>query len=563
MKGVLLDVRYWGKQRSASEIKRGMRRLIRMLKNEDGSDVSSAVPILVRKSNEKGNGDGLPDDGKNEGEVGAHCLDGGLSALTIGTSKVDLTPTPNANQSEVVEIVQHEDLSSNGLIGWWAFEDGGIVSKVESLAREKKETIKKDKAEKKELADLMVDDDLLSLSRTLSLSEISPLSPTKVEVSLSVDTSDKKKGFVARSRSRNSINTTVNDSDGTTKQNGASDLRKNRVADVADHRFPSLIQQVIAPLAFSPPLLDSSIFGSQSTAKEAGIASLSSSETKLKAESIRSSSKKKVLLFDPAPALQRWSVSGGDGLKWRWLDATYLSSLSHLTAAAVEIAANAAGYKKKNSVATNYSSLSTLPDVPVPVPSYMSAYQCPFEIKKNRLAQLGRALQEEIPCPAGHLKSDATDVMECYQLMRFVINLKYCVYIHAGCREMVRRIDIRHHVKEQCERRLVSCIYEGCIITFAAGDREDHETLYCKFFEHRERLIEESLIGRAVVTCRSCSEQMSTRSLKAHRKDRCPHRYIPCLHDDCTDTFQAHELERHLKFNCSSVSCMQLILILN
>jgi hypothetical protein len=33
------------------------------------------------------------------------------------------------------------------------------------------------------------------------------------------------------------------------------------------------------------------------------------------------------------------------------------------------------------------------------------------------------------------------------------------------------------------------------MITFAAGDREDHESLYCKFFEQRERLIEQSLTG--------------------------------------------------------------------
>jgi hypothetical protein len=71
---------------------------------------------------------------------------------------------------------------------------------------------------------------------------------------------------------------------------------------VADHRFPSLIQQVIAPLAFSPPLFDSSLFGGSATTNlEEG--SLSTIETKQKTERDK---KKKIILFDPTPALLRW-----------------------------------------------------------------------------------------------------------------------------------------------------------------------------------------------------------------------------------------------------------------
>lgn len=441
---MLLDVRYWSKQRSASEIKKGMHRLIHILKNEDGGDASSE-PVIVRKRKEQEqfNGDGRHGVDKNEGEEGAHILDGGLSALTLGSS--------------IVETVQDEDLSSRGLVGWWPFEDGGIVSKAESFAREKEETLRKAKeAEKKKKAHLMVDSDLLSLSRSLSLSNeslLSPPQPSKVRTlkppskppssttssSLKEETEvavlgEKKRGFVARSRSRAGVRLTAADSvisakddvdETTNTQDGASDLRKDRVADVSDHRFPSLIQQIVARLSFSPPSLDSTLFksspidsGSQSLTtttvereegggRESSV--LSTGEKKMKADSGSVISKTKamefeaVTLFDPASALLRWGKNGGNGLRWRWLDARYLSSLSHLTAASLASAAatSVIGNKKRKSLATNYSSSSTLPDVPVPVPSYLSAYQCPFEIRKNRLAQLGRALQEEISCPAG------------------------------------------------------------------------------------------------------------------------------------------------------------------
>lgn len=134
--------------------------------------------------------------------------------------------------------------------------------------------------------------------------------------------------------------------------------------------------------------------------------------------------------------------------------------------------------------------------------------------------------------------------------------------IYIGCVEMVRRIDIRHHVNEQCERRLASCAYReaGCTLTFPIGDRDEHERLYCKFVEHRDRLIKHSVNGRIIVTCLSCSEQMASRLLEAHRSNICPHRLMPCPHRDCTAIFQAHDLERHLKFNCSSVSCIYLMI---
>jgi hypothetical protein len=67
-------------------------------------------------------------------------------------------------------------------------------------------------------------------------------------------------------------------------------------------------------------------------------------------------------------------VSGGDGLQWCWLDATYLSSLSHLTATALERAKNAITNKKRKNIAYNYSSLA-LPEVPVPVTTtYVSGF---------------------------------------------------------------------------------------------------------------------------------------------------------------------------------------------
>jgi hypothetical protein len=37
----------------------------------------------------------------------------------------------------------------------------------------------------------------------------------------------------------------------------------------------------------------------------------------------------------------------------------------------------------------------------LPIPSYRQRSQCPFEIKRNRLAKSGRDLQREILCPLG------------------------------------------------------------------------------------------------------------------------------------------------------------------
>ena len=119
---------------------------------------------------------------------------------------------------------------------------------------------------------------------------------------------------------------------------------------------------------------------------------------------------------------------------------------------------------------------------------------------------------------------------------------------------MIRRIDTRHHVREECMRRQVLCLHRdlGCQAVFPLGDRDEHERMYCTFVQLRDRIVEDSAEERAAVTCPNCSERMPHRDLVSHQKEDCPHRLVPCSHSDCKSLLQAHDLARHLRYECAS-----------
>lgn len=78
---------------------------------------------------------------------------------------------------------------------------------------------------------------------------------------------------------------------------------------------------------------------------------------------------------------------------------------------------------------------------------------------------------------------------------------------------MIRRIDIRYHIREQCDRRHVSCTFKeaGCLSTFPIGDRQLHEQFYCTFVQNRDRIVEEGEVHNRIIACPQCSEQLTTR----------------------------------------------------
>lgn len=252
-------------------------------------------------------------------------------------------------------------------------------------------------------------------------------------------------------------------------------------------------------------------------------------------------------------ALQAWRRGGGDGPRWRWLDANYLSALAPVLAAAAD------GQRDLSPLMADFGATGLLPDVPVPVPSYRNSQQCPFELRRNRLIQLGRALQLEVECPQ-------------------------------GCGELVRRVDVRRHTRDECVRRQVRglngvpgrtrsassspcpslspppspqvpCRFAevGCAVQHAWQDRAVHEAQYCKFVQARDELVRGAINNSDVVECPLCSERMARAKVKTHTRRACAHRLVRCPYDDCGLSVQAHNLARHFKHDCESAAVLRRI----
>lgn len=96
----------------------------------------------------------------------------------------------------------------------------------------------------------------------------------------------------------------------------------------------------------------------------------------------------------------------------------------------------------------------------LPIPSFRDQNICPFELRRHRLARYGRELQKYVICPL-------------------------------NCSQTVKKIAVRFHVRFECERRYVTCYYEGCNMIFPLNERENHERNECFISKQRSLLLQE------------------------------------------------------------------------
>ena len=178
--------------------------------------------------------------------------------------------------------------------------------------------------------------------------------------------------------------------------------------------------------------------------------------------------------------------------------------------------------------------LSSPPPLVIPMPSFLERNLCRFEVKRAKLAQRGRALMKEAKCPL-------------------------------GCKEKIRKVDMRFHLKHDCERRKVKCRFKYCGKTYMAMDSWWHESSDdCAMIRARDEVIRVGEIDRKLFECDMCSEKIQSRHFNHHQENVCQHRLIRCPHADChKHLIPAHTLEHHLAVRCRSSAVRERHMLIN
>jgi hypothetical protein len=161
------------------------------------------------------------------------------------------------------------------------------------------------------------------------------------------------------------------------------------------------------------------------------------------------------------------------------------------------------------------------PQITVPLPSYLERNLCPFEVRRAKLAQRGRALLQEKKCPN-------------------------------ECCARVRKGDMRFHLKFECSRRRVTCRHHWCGATFFAEEQHEHDSESCALVVARERVLERAMETTAVLQCTDCSAKIQARHMLKHMEQACPYRKMKCPHPDCGEEFPAHQKKKHFNYSCKS-----------
>lgn len=168
----------------------------------------------------------------------------------------------------------------------------------------------------------------------------------------------------------------------------------------------------------------------------------------------------------------------------------------------------------------------------VPLPSYQQRGLCQVQLKRFRMAMQGRALQREVDCPL-------------------------------GCGDKIRMVAVRFHVGFECMKRRIRCRFDTCMESFPLQDQQQHELYECEQIYIRDDILERKAKKAKPVLCQFCSESIMKKDLKKHVKNECIHRTISCIHPDCEITMQAHNLDEHLKYKCTSISIKKKIWLIS
>lgn len=194
-----------------------------------------------------------------------------------------------------------------------------------------------------------------------------------------------------------------------------------------------------------------------------------------------------------------------------WFEATTMLPLS----VRETIAAN-------NSLSTDKRPVTTsTPQITIPLPSYTERNLCPFEVRRARLAQRGRALLQEKKCPN-------------------------------GCDNRIRKADMRFHLRHECPKRRISCRRPYCKATFLAEKQQEHETIACAAVLARESILQKAESENTPIICEDCSAKIPARHIIKHMDELCPYRLVSCPHPDCDALFPYHRMHNHLSYQCQS-----------
>jgi hypothetical protein len=166
----------------------------------------------------------------------------------------------------------------------------------------------------------------------------------------------------------------------------------------------------------------------------------------------------------------------------------------------------------------------SVPQITLPLPSYLEKNLCSHEIRRSKLAQRGRALLQYVPCPNS-----------CSQ-------------------QMVRKIHLRSHLKFECEERLVSCRYEWCGQLFPASSEWNHYQggSSCVMSQERSVHVNNWMASQQMTRCTLCSQEVMLRELLEHERKSCVYRLVSCPYEDCQMKFAAHQRRHHEVYECVS-----------
>ena len=395
-----MDIRYWNKQRSSKEIRASMHRLIELNLNGADKDTkavkrprlrnkasqhstnpkkgtsspgkeidSSKHDATVENKADDGDGDGEDSDGgvdnsndhkskKKSKPKAAAVARSKTSATIIGTRKNKLPARKDADL----------DLTDRGLVGWWTFEDGwkgggkGGDRATDVTEHRFKTLILRDINKQLSFPGVR---DLFSIAPPL-IDGIRPVTP--ISATVAVDQAPTDEGIKPKDHFVDGFRPFDSPVGGTRSPTPVEDL-ESRPHSRADAE-PVPQAGALAPTTTLP--------------------AVDSSGTEL------SLADRKRLARDLAKvhAIVDAGVRRSRKLGYAWIDTECMpcdeKQIKVLSAAEKIVAATAA------------ASVNAIEAVaPVPLPSFRLKNVCPYELRRFRLAQAGRALQKEVVCPMG------------------------------------------------------------------------------------------------------------------------------------------------------------------
>lgn len=193
--------------------------------------------------------------------------------------------------------------------------------------------------------------------------------------------------------------------------------------------------------------------------------------------------------------------------RWQWIQVETIAvqALPEKRELAVVPKPPSPGKKKKSSL-PSYLGLDEEGEAAgtnMPIPSFREVNICPFEIRRLKLAKMGRQLQKTLKCPL-------------------------------GCGEELRLMDKRFHVRYACPRRFMRCRYDFCGSLFPVEEQDLHERTQCALVSERQRWLKRAILHTTLLPCPLCSEAIQMRDLIDHQAKECEQRLIFCPYSDCS-----------------------------